>query len=215
MPLTGMYAWKEGHLTPIEQVDRFFNLLEHALDGGISIEELYSREYFKAFLHFVLLRSNAMAKLHVTNIFRSTVVLGDPGVLAVTLKPKEQRTLVVTEAQKRRLIPDLERLQKANWVTYSWIEEGVAPVAAKPAAPPPAPPAPPAPPPAPVVAAPPPPPPAPEPVQEPVPEPTPEPAAAAPVEPVAEEAAPAAPAEPAVPPPPPSKPSFFKKNRRE
>lgn len=100
-----------------------------------------------------------MSKLTLTSTFASSITIGDPGVLAFTLKPKETKSVEVDEAQLRHLTPGLERLKAAKWINYTVVHPGVVAEAATPTTPPPAPaqtPAPEVPPPAPKVEVPPP-----------------------------------------------------------
>jgi hypothetical protein len=151
MPFTGPRAWKEDGIGPEERIDRFFNLIDHAVDGGIALSALYSRQHVKEFLLFTLQHStrkkdHRMSKLTLTSTFASTITVGDPGVLAFNLKPKETKSVEVDEAQLRHLTPGLERLKAAKWINYT-VTDGSsvpAPVVTKPVEPP-APPPPPAP----------------------------------------------------------------------
>jgi len=59
-----------------------------------------------------------MPKLTVTSTFASTVIVGDPAILTITLPPKESRTVEVTEVQLRQLTPGLDKIQNAGWITY-------------------------------------------------------------------------------------------------
>lgn len=54
MPLTGEYAWKETGISPEERIDRFFNLIDHAVQNGVELKELYRREHLKEFMLFLL-----------------------------------------------------------------------------------------------------------------------------------------------------------------
>lgn len=152
MPLTGACAWKERGLAPEERIDRFFNLIDHAVEGGVALKDLYTRKHVKDFLLYTLHQCDAfcktpsslcpkdhqMSKLTLTSTYISTVVVGDPGILTVTLGPKASKTVEVTDVQLGQLTPQLEKLKTAGWITFS--VDG-APVAAEPvkAAPVPAP----------------------------------------------------------------------------
>lgn len=97
-----------------------------------------------------------MSKLTLTSTFASTITIGDPGVLAFNLKPKETKSVEVDEAQLRFLTPGLERLKTAKWINYT-VTDGSSPsvpVETAPVAPPAPPPEPVAPPKAPVEEAP-------------------------------------------------------------
>jgi len=208
MPLTGACAWKEEGLSPEERIDRFFNLIDHAVEGGVELSALYTRKHVKDFLLYTLHHCNSFCKTHpstcpkdlqmpkltLTSTFASSVVVGDPGILTVTLPPKETRTVDVTDAQISQLTPQLEKLKAAGWLTYNVGAVVVAPAAppvkvaevvkieAKPVTPPPP------------------------------PEPTPEPAVSEPPTEAAEVAA--EPVAPPAPPPSAPKPSFFDKKSR-
>jgi len=133
MPLTGAYAWKDADLSPEECIDRFFNLIDHAVEGGVPLADLYSREHVKNFLFYVLRRTAEpcktrtsdyykdlhMPKLNLTSTFVSSVIVGDPGIITVTLPPKETKSVDITEIQLRQLMPQLEKLKAANWLTFS------------------------------------------------------------------------------------------------
>lgn len=54
MPLTGEYAWKTVDLSVDERVDRFFNVIDHAVENGVPLEQLYRREHIKMFLNYAL-----------------------------------------------------------------------------------------------------------------------------------------------------------------
>jgi len=208
VPITGNYAWKDLKLSPEERVDHFFNLIDHAVENGIPLAELYRREHVKEFLLYLLRRydepcvtcavrpnkGSTMPKLTLTSTFASTVMVGDPGYLTFPLAPKETKTVEVTEGQLRLLTPGLEKLKGAGWLNFSVGTTSPVVEVAKVAAPP-------------------------EPVAPPPPAPTPEPVVTQPVEPevvapaseAKEEEAPEAAPEAA----PAAKPSFFeKKNRR-
>ena len=145
MPLTGACAWKEEGLSPEERIDRFFNLIDHAVEGGVELSALYTRKHVKDFLLYTLHHCNSFCKTHpstcpkdlqmpkltLTSTFASSVVVGDPGILTVTLPPKETRTVDVTDAQISQLTPQLEKLKAAGWLTYY-----VGAVVVAPAAPP-------------------------------------------------------------------------------
>jgi hypothetical protein len=159
MPFTGPRAWKEDGIGPEERIDRFFNLIDHAVDGGIALSALYSRQHVKEFLLYTLSHSDAfyrnqlstrkkdhsMSKLTLTSAFASTITIGDPGVLAFNLKPKETKSVEVDEAQLRHLTPGLERLKAAKWLNYTVTDGSSVPasVETKPAEPPAPPPPPP------------------------------------------------------------------------
>jgi hypothetical protein len=214
MPLTGAFAWKEEGLGPEERIDRFFNLIDHAVEGGVPLSELYSRRHIKEFLLYTLRRhtefcrtrhstrseDHHMPKLTLTSTFASSITIGDPGVLAFNLAPKETKTVEATEAQIRQLTPGLEKLKAAGWINYVVNDGAAAPVEVKPVAPPP-PPAPPAP----------------EPVAPaPTPDPVVEPVEAAPAAPAEDPVAPAEPTAEEAPAPAPSAPkppTFDRKNR--
>lgn len=130
-----------------------------------------------------------MPKLTLTSTFASPLVLGDPGVVTINLNPKETKSVEVNKDHLPLLMPGLEKLKTAGWLTFTIGTEAVAAVkVAETAAV------------TPKITAPPPPPPAPEPPEE----------KEAPAEepvspPPAEEAAPA--------PSAPKAPSFDRKNR--
>jgi len=133
MPLTGVYGWKDDDLSAEERIDHFFNLIDHAVEGGVPLKDLYTREHVKDFMCYVLRRSAEscknqrfdyskdlhMPKLKLTSTFASSVIVGDPGILIVTLPPKETRSIDVTDVQLRQLMPQLEKLKAANWLNYS------------------------------------------------------------------------------------------------
>jgi hypothetical protein len=56
MPLDGIYAWKEEGLSPAARVDRFFNLIDHAVENGVPLRDMYRREHLKEFLLYLLKR---------------------------------------------------------------------------------------------------------------------------------------------------------------
>lgn len=62
MPLNGIYAWKDDSLAPEERVDRFFNLIDHAVENGIPLADLYRREHLKEFLLYLLRRYDEPCK---------------------------------------------------------------------------------------------------------------------------------------------------------
>jgi len=150
MPLDGAYSWKEDGLSTEERIDHFFNLIDHAVENGIPLKDLYSRAHIKVFLCYVLNRSKQtnhfqkdapMAKLTLTSTFASSIIIGDPGVLTLNLPPKETRTLSVTDVQLRQLTPQLAQLKAAKWIEFSVADDdGVTLVAVEPVAPPPPPP---------------------------------------------------------------------------
>ena len=87
MPLDGAYSWKEDGLSTEERIDHFFNLIDHAVENGIPLKDLYSRAHIKVFLCYVLNRSKQtnhlqkdapMAKLTLTS------TLPDAGAVKVT-----------------------------------------------------------------------------------------------------------------------------------
>lgn len=154
MPLDGAYSWKEDGLSPEERIDHFFNLIDHAVENGIPLKDLYSRAHLKVFLCYVLNRSKPtsnfpkdapMAKLTLTSTFASSIIIGDPGVLTVNLPPKETITLNVTDVQLRQLSAQLTQLKTSKWIEFSVSDDDgtSAPAPVEPVAPPP--PAPPAP----------------------------------------------------------------------
>lgn len=167
MPVTGVYSWKEEHLTPEERVDHFFNLIDHAVENGVPLKDLYSREHVKKFLFFLLHRydepcktcsvrqtkGSTMPKLTLTSTFASPLVVGDPGAVTINLNPKETKSVEVSKDQLSLLLPGLEKLKTAGWVTFTVGTEAAAAVKVsetvavtpKITAPPPPPPPPPAP----------------------------------------------------------------------
>jgi len=142
MPLTGACAWKEKDLAPEERIDRFFNLIDHAVEGGVELKALYTRQHVKDFLLYTLHQYEAfcktrsfrcpkdlqMPKLTLTSTFASSVVVGDPGILTVNLPPKETREVEATDVQIAQLLPQLEKLKSAGWLTFSVGAVAVAPV---------------------------------------------------------------------------------------
>lgn len=62
MPLNGIYAWKDDSLAPEERVDRFFNLIDHAVENGIPLADMYRREHLKEFLLYLLRRYDEPCK---------------------------------------------------------------------------------------------------------------------------------------------------------
>ena len=144
---------------------------------------------------FAQLKDLHMPKLTLTSTFASSIIVGDPSIITITLPAKETKSVEVTDVQLRRLTEGLDKLTNVGWLKYSVADAAVAVT-----------------PPAPVVVPPPPPPP-PEPVV--VPEPVPEPVAP-PVEepaPVPEETPVAAPVVEEAPAPAATKAPFFGKGR--
>lgn len=133
MPVSGACAWKEAGISPEERVDRFFNLIDHAVDGGISLDSLYSRKHFKEFILYTLHHSSdfcrpsssplakdqKMPNLTVTNTHGSTVVVGDPGIFVVNVEPKQVKTVPINPEQLRLTAPALMRLAAAGWIKFS------------------------------------------------------------------------------------------------
>jgi hypothetical protein len=133
MPITGDSAWKEKNIGPEERIDRFFNLIDHAVENGIPLGTLYRREHLKEFLLYALrwcdapgkkrvlpiYKEKPMPKLTLTSTFASSVIVGDPGIVTVTLPPKETKSIDVTEVQLRQLMPGLEKLKAVGWINYS------------------------------------------------------------------------------------------------
>jgi len=54
MPLTGEYAWKEENISPEERVDRFCNMIDHAVGNGIPLDDLFHRRHLKEFFAYTL-----------------------------------------------------------------------------------------------------------------------------------------------------------------
>jgi len=155
MPITGHCAWKERGLSPSERIDRFFNLIDHAVENGIPLNELYSREHVKTFMLFVLKEQGVkMISLTLKSNISSPLVIGDPAYFTARIGPKETVILKVPEEKFERLNPVLESLKKNGWLSYE-VNDATKVVASP--APTPAPKAevPPPPPPAPAVEAPP------------------------------------------------------------
>jgi hypothetical protein len=133
MPLNGAYSWKDDDLSPEERIDHFFNLIDHAVENGVPLTELYSREHVKTFLCYVLRRAGEsrkrtptyfnedhhMPRLNLTSTFASAIIVGEPGILVITLPPKENLSVNVTDVQLRQLTAQLEKLKAANWLDYS------------------------------------------------------------------------------------------------
>lgn len=150
MSLTGVRAWKEVGLGPEERIDRFFNLIDHAVDNGISLDSLYNRKHLKDFLLYTLHHSSEfnksssstptkdqkMPNLTLTNNQGSLLVVGDPGFCVVEIQPKATKNVTVTEEQLRLLTPHLDRLKDATWLTYA-VDAAPVPVETKPVEPPP------------------------------------------------------------------------------
>jgi hypothetical protein len=147
MPLTGTCAWKEEGIGPEERIDRFFNLIDHAVEGGVSLSALYRRQHLKELLLYALNHCNdfcrtppshskkdyPMPKLVLTSTFASSITVGDPGILAFNLAPKETKTVEATEVQIRQLTPGLEKLKAVGWLNYTVTDAAPAPEEVKPA----------------------------------------------------------------------------------
>lgn len=117
MPIDGQSAWKEPGLSPEQRIDRFFNLIEHAVDNGIPLETLFSREHLKKFILFVL--GESMATLTVTSRVMSPLVLGDPEYFTGRVGPKETKVFTLSEEKLSRLTPLLATLERSGWVSYT------------------------------------------------------------------------------------------------
>ncbi len=63
-----------------------------------------------------------MPKLTLTSTFASSITIGDPGVLAFNLAPKETKSVEATETQLRQLTPGLDKLKAAGWINYTVVE---------------------------------------------------------------------------------------------
>ena len=64
MPLDGTCAWKAPQLSVDERIDRFFNLIDHAVENGVPLKELYDRKCLKELIHFILENPNAKGSTH-------------------------------------------------------------------------------------------------------------------------------------------------------
>lgn len=136
-----------------------------------------------------------MPKLTLTSTFASSIIVGDPSIITITLPPKETKAVDVTDAQLRQLKEGLDKLTNIGWLKYSVADAAVPVSSPKPV---------------PVVVPPPPP---PEPVVVPEPEPV---VVTPPVEepaPVPEETPVATPVVEETPAPAAAKAPFFGKNR--
>jgi len=65
-----------------------------------------------------------MITLTITNTCTSTVACGDPEVVTFALAPGETKSAKVTEAQLKQLIPSLDKLVEAKWISCSTEREG-------------------------------------------------------------------------------------------
>jgi hypothetical protein len=124
MPIRELRAWKEIGISPEERIDRFFNVIDHALEIGIPLDALYRRQHLKNFILYALKQvitaeETHVAKLTLTSSFASSITIGDPSYMTFTLAPKETKSLDVTEVQIRQLTPGLEKLKAAGWLNYS------------------------------------------------------------------------------------------------
>lgn len=153
MPLTGACAWKEVGIGPEERIDRFFNLIDHAVDNGVALDSLYNRKHLKDFLlytlhqaeefcktsTFTLAKDLTMPNITVTSLQESELVVGDPGFYVIKVPPKGTKEVSVTTEQLRLLTPHLDRLKNAKWLIYSVgdVAAAAAPVEAPPSQPPP------------------------------------------------------------------------------
>lgn len=54
MPFDGQRAWKDPGLSVDERIDRFFNLIDHAVENGVPLKDLYNRKYLREFIHYVM-----------------------------------------------------------------------------------------------------------------------------------------------------------------
>ena len=73
-----------------------------------------------------------MTTLTLTNTNPSSLIVGDPGHVTVSIPPKETKTLEVNEAQLKFLMPQLEQLKAAKWLEYSVSEGAPAPASVVP-----------------------------------------------------------------------------------
>lgn len=138
MPLTGICAWKEIGIGPEERIDRFFNLIDHAVENGVALNALYTRKHVKEFLLYTLHQRDSFCRtttstfskdrpvfnLLLTSNFESSLVVGDPGQIVVTLPPKGSKTLKMNEVQLNHIKPQLEKLKTKGWLSYTITDHG-------------------------------------------------------------------------------------------
>jgi hypothetical protein len=81
-----------------------------------------------------------MPKLTLTSTFASPLVVGDPGAVTINLNPKETKSVEVSKDHLPVLLPGLEKLKTAGWLTFVVGDAVEVPATPKAAAPPPPPP---------------------------------------------------------------------------
>lgn len=118
MPIDGQSAWREAGLSAEQRVDRFFNLIEHAVENGVPLSQLFSREHVKRFMLFVL-KESGMRSITVTSKKASVIVLGDAAYYTTKIPPAATVTLSVREDALNRLQENLEKLKALGWLDYS------------------------------------------------------------------------------------------------
>lgn len=118
MPIDGQSAWREAGLSAEQRVDRFFNLIEHAVENGVPLSQLFSREHVKKFILFVL-KESQMRAITVTSKKASVIVLGDSAYFTAKVPPATTVTLSVREDAVTRLLENLEKLKSLGWLDYS------------------------------------------------------------------------------------------------
>lgn len=118
MPIDGQSAWREPGLSASQRVDRFFNLIEHAVENGVPLEQLFSREHVKKFILFTL-KESGMASVTIISKKSSVLVIGDPAYFTAKLDPTSTNTFELPDYKFSPLKENLDKLAAIGWLEYS------------------------------------------------------------------------------------------------